>query len=151
MQDVQEKGSHTVNLKRFVSVRVCYLDQVEDDDRRAKPLQHLVKMEGSYMRIWVSLVHWKRSQSNCFIFRASGVSGGTCLCGFPPVTPGELELIKFSCLPPWPRLRTRVCPRVLPIAHLILMIVEHQRPDFTMRSTLYDCYETIKWIWCVIT
>ena len=38
-------------------VRVCYLDQVEDDNGRAKPLQHLVKMEGSDMSVWVSLVH----------------------------------------------------------------------------------------------
>lgn len=49
---------HGQNEKlKKVSVDVCYLDQVEDDNRRAKSLQHLVKMEGSYVGVWVSLVH----------------------------------------------------------------------------------------------
>lgn len=54
------KMSHCKSLNEFLKIR--HLDQIEDDNGGAKPLQHLVKMEGSYVGVRICLVHCKKKE-----------------------------------------------------------------------------------------
>lgn len=52
--------SAIIKVKMYLFGKFVHLNKVEDNDRRTKPLQHLIKVKRRNMGVWVGLVHWKR-------------------------------------------------------------------------------------------
>lgn len=53
------RGEYGCEVKTDRFGKLAHLNEVQDNDRRTEPLQHLIKVERRNLGVRVGLVHWK--------------------------------------------------------------------------------------------